>query len=131
MCQSVKKRADVVFQDFMVRSSHNWILARAIRETLGCSQSYMAKKIFQHASVVNTYENGGKISKAAEKDLLDYISKINFAQYDENKTDDFIIYTIRVMSSYISYCHEWDLDEDDEMVKKLMGKQISMLCFEE
>ena len=130
MCCSVKKRADVVFQDFMVRSSHNYILAKAIREALGRSQAYIGRKIFQHASVVNTYENGGKISKNAEKDLLDYISKQNYEQYDNSSTDDFILYTIRVMSSYISHCHEWDLHEDDEMIKKLMGKQISMLCFE-
>lgn len=130
MCCSVKKRADTVFQDFMVRSSYNYVLARSIRETLGRSQAYMARKIFQHASVVNTYENGGKISKNAEKDLLDYISKLNYEAYSENKTDDFILYTIRVMSSYISHCHEWELNDDDEMIKKLMGKQVSMLCFE-
>lgn len=130
MCQSVKKRADVVFQDFIVRSSHNWLLAKAIRETIGRSQAYISRKIFQHVSVVNTYENGGKISKSAEKQLLDYISRLNYEQYDMYKTDDFILYTVRVMVSYIYNCHKWDLHEDDEMIKKLMGKQISMLCFE-
>lgn len=130
MCQSVKKRADVVFQDFMVRSSYNWVMARSIREIIGRSQAYVAKRIFGHPSTINTYENGGKISKQAEKDLLDYISQLNYTKYAESKTDDYIIYTIRVMSNYIYHCHDWGLQEDDKMIKKLIGKQVSMMCFE-
>lgn len=131
MSQSVKKRADVVYQDFIIRSSHNWLLARAIRETMKFSQSYFAKKMGYHAAVLNTYENGGKISKSSEKDILDYLKKVNFSQYSDNKTDDFIIYTVRVMSNYLYLSREWGFDEDDEMVKKLLSKNVSMLCFEE
>ena len=63
MSQSVKKRADVVYQDFMVRAIHKWLLARAIRETIKYSQALLSRKINYHPSMINTYENGGKISK--------------------------------------------------------------------
>ena len=131
MSQSVKKRADVVYQDFMVRATYKWLLARAIRETIKYNQSYLSRKIGYHVSVINTYENGGKISKASEKDILDFLSEINFTKYSDNRTDDFIIYTVRVMSDYLYLCHDWHYHEDDEMCKKLMSKNMSMLCFEE
>lgn len=131
MSQSVKKRADVVYQDFMVRATHKWLLARAIRETIKYSQALLSRKINYHPSMINTYENGGKISKNSERDILDFLRKTNYVQYTDNKTDDFIIYTIRVMSNYLYLCHEWDYHEDDEMCKKLISKNVSMLCFEE
>lgn len=131
MGASVKKRADVVYQDFIVRTTYKYLLVKAIRETIKYSQSYLARKISYHATIINVYENGGKISRNAEKDILDFLRNFNFTKYTDCKTDDFIIYTIRVMSCYLCYCHEYGYYEDDEMCKKLISKNVSMLGFEE
>lgn len=131
MAKSVKRRADVVLQDFMILTNHENFLCRAIREALHRTQSWMSNKVNLHQTIISSFETGERINKDTKKLIFDFIHKINYECYERLDTDDFILYCIRVMGNYMSICHEFGVTEDDERTKKLMAKEVSMLGFAE
>lgn len=131
MGKSIKRRADDVFQDFMVLTTHSYFLCRAIREALRRTQSYFANHVYVHQTAISQFEKGENVSKNTKKAIFDYIHKLNFDEYSNNQTDDYILYCVKVMTNYMAICHEWGYNEDDELCKKLIAKEISMLCFAE
>lgn len=129
--KTVKRRADDVFQDFMLLTHHNQYLCRAIREALHRTQAYFASHVHIHQTAISQFEHGEIMSKDTKKAIYDYIHKLNYEEYSNNHTDDYILYCLRVMGNYMSITHEWGYNDDDELCKKLMSKLISMLCFVE
>lgn len=118
---SLRRKVDLLFQDFITRAKYEGKVGKAVRKTMHYSQATMGQKLHCSPSYISDFECGIDLRPDIICGMWRSINSMNYEMFAKLSSQDYILYCIRVIANYATACHEADLD-DDELVKKFLTK---------